>query len=73
LTVWLLPTSFRNKSVSAQSASIPGAEERERGIDLYRKAKFIEAARVLKQAVDKNKADEQSWHYLGLALLKNSG
>lgn len=71
LSVWFLPTSCFSKSVSAQSASIPGAEERERGIDLYRKAKFIEAALVLKQAVDKNKADEQSWYYLGLALLQN--
>lgn len=71
MVVWLLPTSFPNKSLSAQSASIPGAEERERGIDLYRKARFIEAGQVLKKAVDKNKADEQSWYYLGLALLQN--
>ena len=71
LTFWLLPTSFRSNRVSAQSASIPGAAERDRGIELYRRKNFSEAVKTLKQAVSNNESDEQSWYYLGLALLQN--
>lgn len=52
----------------AQSPPSTEAADRERGIELYRAKNFVEAAKVLKNAVKKNDADEQAWYYLGLAL-----
>lgn len=52
----------------AQAPFTPGSEERDRGIELFRKRNFTEAAKTLKKATSKNKLDEQSWYYLGLAL-----
>ena len=54
----------------AQTAAAAVDESRDRGIELYRQKKFKEAAKSLKKAVAKNKTDEQSWYYLGLALVQ---
>lgn len=43
-------------------------EERERGIELYKKNDFKSASRELQSAVQKNKNDVQAWYYLGLSL-----
>jgi len=56
---------------SAQKVIPPAASDEERlnGIELYRQKKFTEAARLLRQAVKKNRSDDEAWYYLGLALL----
>lgn len=53
-------------SVFAQQP--PQANEKERGIELYRKGKFNEAAKALKEAVKKQGRDSDAWYYLGLSL-----
>ncbi|MFZ0063216.1 MAG: TonB family protein [Pyrinomonadaceae bacterium] len=55
----------------AQALPASGAAERQRGIDLYRQGQFTEAAKLLREVVNTNGTDEQSWYYLGLALLQN--
>src|SRR5215475_6042755 len=57
-------------SVSAQEAS--QEPEKERGIELYRKGNFSEAAQALKEAVKKRQKDSDAWYYLGLSL-RNAG
>lgn len=56
---------------SAQVTATPvaNAEERQRGIELYRQEKFAEAAKLLRKALKKNHSDDEAWYYLGLALL----
>src|SRR5215510_1369141 len=53
-------------SVFAQEPS--QAAEKERGIELYRKGNFSEAAETLKEAVKKRQKDSDAWYYLGLSL-----
>jgi len=53
-------------SVFAQEPS--QAPEKERGIELYRKGNFSEAAEALKEAVKKRQKDSNAWYYLGLSL-----
>lgn len=57
---------------SAQATSTPGpnVEERQRAIDLYHQEKFAEAAKLLRKILKKSKSDNESWYYLGLALLR---
>lgn len=73
LTMLLFQTTHSGTTTvtSGQTTSTPStnAEERDRGIELYRQVKFAEAASLLRKAVKKNKADEQAWYYLGLSLL----
>src|SRR5580765_2088608 len=69
IAVWLLPIFFNyEQTTCAQATPASVTELRDKGIQLYRAMNFVESARLLKQAVEKNKADEQSWYYLGLAL-----
>ena len=42
--------------------------EKERGIELYRKGAFSEAVEALKEAVKKQQKDSDAWYYLGLSL-----
>ena len=44
------------------------AEERERGIELYRQGEMKEAVKALRAAVKQDKNDGEAWHYLSLAL-----
>jgi TonB family protein len=46
----------------------PQANEKEQGIELYRKGAFREAAEALKVAVKKQQMDSDAWRYLGLSL-----
>ena len=60
LFVWSCHSAF------AQQA--PQANEKERGIELYRKGNFSEAVEALKEAVKKQRKDSDAWYYLGLSL-----
>jgi tetratricopeptide (TPR) repeat protein len=53
---------------SAFAQQPPQANEKEQGIELYRKGAFREAAEALKVAVKKQQMDSDAWHYLGLSL-----
>jgi len=53
---------------SAFAQQPPQANEKEQGIELYRKGAFSEAAEALKVAVKKQQKDSDAWHYLGLSL-----
>ena len=55
-------------STKSQTATVVDSANRERGINLYRKKNFVEAANVLKDVVKKSGAHEEAWYYLGLAL-----
>jgi tetratricopeptide (TPR) repeat protein len=46
----------------------PQANEKEQGIELYRKGAFSEAVGALKVAVKKQQRDSDAWYYLGLSL-----
>jgi tetratricopeptide (TPR) repeat protein len=50
----------------------PQTNEKERGIELYRKGAFDEAVTALQEAVKKQKSDPDAWYYLGLSL-RNAG
>jgi tetratricopeptide (TPR) repeat protein len=52
-------------SVFAQQS--PQANEKELGIELYRKRDFNEAVKSLKEAVKKQGRDSDAWYYLGLS------
>lgn len=68
---WLLNASFPFAALAfLQTAAMPGSEERERGIALYKQGQFADAAKVLRQVVQKNKVDDEGWYRLGLALLQ---
>lgn len=73
LTLLLLQASPSGTGTTAfaqtTAASVANAEERQRGIELYRQGKFPEASNLLRKAVKKNKADDEAWYYLGLTLL----
>src|SRR5262245_16975131 len=53
---------------SAFAQQPPQANEKEQGIELYRKGAFSEAVGALKEAVKKQQSDSDAWHYLGLSL-----
>src|SRR4030095_716553 len=53
-------------SIFAQQS--PQTNEKERGIELYRKGDFSEAVKSLKEAVKKRQDDSDAWYYLGLSL-----
>lgn len=57
-------------SAQVTAAPVANAEERQRGIELYRQQKFAEAAKLLRKALKKNHSDDEAWYYLGLALLR---
>jgi tetratricopeptide (TPR) repeat protein len=63
--------SFHASAIT-QTAATPGAEERNRGLALYKQGNFADAAKVFRKAVEKNKPDHEGWYYLGLALLQQS-
>lgn len=66
---WMMPAFSPYEQIAlAQSTPLSGAEERQRGIELYRQKSFAAATQLLKNAVKKNHADAQAWFYLGLAL-----
>lgn len=67
-TAFLIQYSSAAYADVAQTSSAPGVEERQQGIELYRQKNFVAASQLLKNAVNKNQADEQAWYYLGLAL-----
>src|SRR5262245_52086889 len=71
LTMVLLSCFFSlivvtRSSIFAQES--PQANEKERGIELYRKGNFSEAVKALKEAVKKQQGDIEAWYYLGLSL-----
>jgi len=49
------------------------ANNRNRGIQLYRERKFIEATKILRSVVKEDKTDHEAWYYLGLVLLPQPG
>jgi len=55
--------------VALAQAPPSGTEKRDRGIGLYRQAKFGEALKLLQMAVKENRSDSEGWYYLGCALL----
>lgn len=70
LSVTLLALCALAVPFSAQTVSTD-SPQRLRGIELYGQKDYREAARLLKQAVKKDKNDADAWYYLGLALLQN--
>jgi TonB family protein len=56
-----------------QDAPKTNSSERIRGIEFYRQRKFFDAIQALQKAVNENKADDEGWYYLGLALLSQPG
>ena len=88
LAVITFSLSFGNVSASSFSDGFPGvvvsaqqssarssaqANNRSRGIELYREKKFIEAAKLLRSVVKEDKTDHEAWYYLGLVLLPQPG
>ena len=63
------PNSSLAITTSAQAPPTANAEERQRGMELYRQGKFSEAANLLRKALRQNKADDEAWYYLGVVLL----
>ena len=55
-------------NTKSQTATVVDSTNRDRGIDLYRKKNFVEAAKILKDVVKESEADGEAWYYLGLAL-----
>jgi TonB family protein len=53
---------------SAFAQQPPQTNEKEQGIELYRKGAVSEAVVALKEAVKKQQRDSDAWHYLGLSL-----
>jgi tetratricopeptide (TPR) repeat protein len=60
-------TCFSPYAQSQQATA--GAEDRDRGIQLYQKGDTKGAIEGLRAATSKNRDDGDAWHYLGLALL----
>lgn len=60
-------TCFSPYAQSQQATA--GAEDRERGIQLYQKGENQGAIEAFRAATSKNRDDGDAWHYLGLALL----
>ena len=52
-----------------QTTPRTNAAERNLGIELYGQHKFVEASKVLQNAVKENTIDDEAWYYLGLAFL----
>jgi tetratricopeptide (TPR) repeat protein len=52
----------------AQQTVPSGADDRDRGIQLYQLGDAAGAIEALRAAVQTNKSDSAAWHYLGLAL-----
>jgi len=72
LTIILLSCLFSlivgpRSPISAQQPQPPQVNEKDRGIELYRKGDFSEAVKTLKEAVKKQKSDPVTWYYLGLS------
>jgi TonB family protein len=55
-------------SIFAQQPPQANDNDKERGIELYRKGAFSEAVVALKKAVKKQQSDSDAWYYLGLSL-----
>lgn len=78
LALVLLPSVLllgAKSSVNTFAQDAPAAEPRlklygpaERGIELYNRGQFDEAAKELREAVRKREDNAEAWHYLGLAL-----
>src|SRR5262249_9111031 len=66
LSCFFSPLVGSHSSIFAQQT--PPAIEKERGIELYRKGNFSEAAKALKGAVKKQGGDPDAWYYVGLSL-----
>ena len=62
LSCFFSPLVGSHSSIFAQQT--PPAIEKERGIELYRKGNFSEAAKALKGAVKKQGSDPDAWYYL---------
>lgn len=71
LALLFTPRAYSTSAPGAVVQTTPetNAGERKRGIELYRQQKVLEASRLLQKAVKENKADDEAWYYLGLALL----
>lgn len=49
-------------------AAAVAAQERERGVELYKQGNIKEAVKALRAAIKLNKKDGEAWHFLSLAL-----
>jgi TonB family protein len=69
-TFWLLHAGFPpfDAFAGTQTATMASAEERERGLELYRKEDYQEAEIALRRAVKVQKSDLITWHHLALTL-----
>jgi TonB family protein len=69
-TIWV--SCFFSLIVEARSSIFaqqpPQTNEKDQGIELYRKGDFSEAVKSLKEAVKRQKSDSDAWYYLGLSL-----
>ena len=69
LVISVLPGVGSTASAHFQLPMPAASEERDRGIKLYEQGDATGAIEALHDAVRKDKADGDSWHYLGLSLL----
>jgi TonB family protein len=65
--VWFVSTVAH-----AQEKTATDTEDRSRGIELYKQNKIPESISTLRKAVQKNKTDYTSWHFLGLAYIESN-
>ena len=71
IMLWIAFSSGTVGAFKLQSPAIP-ADPRTLGITQYQQGQNNEAITSLKDAVKRNKDDVRAWHYLGLALGRNS-
>ncbi len=69
LAISVLPGPGSTASARFQLQAPAASAERERGIRLYEQGDTTGAIEALRDAVRKDKADGDAWHYLGLSLL----
>ena len=60
--------AFVSSSVVRAQQTPAAADERDRGIELYRQGNIKEAVKMLRAAVKRDKNDGEAWHYLSMAL-----
>ncbi len=59
-------------SISYSQTTIKISEETKVGVEAYERHEFVEASKLLKQAVKKHPTDQIGWYYLGLSLMPQS-
>jgi tetratricopeptide (TPR) repeat protein len=69
LAISVLPGPRSTAIARFQLPASAASSERDRGIRLYEQGDTTGAIEALRDAVKKNKADADAWHYLGLSLL----